>query len=670
MIASHTDETAATPVMTARAGDAASSGQPDAILIATLLICSVLPYVNTLLNGFVYDDNRQVLDNPYLKNFHFLPQIFGSTVWSFVGMQGVSNYYRPMMTFGYAVCYHVFGPLAYGFHLVNVCLHVGVVLLVYVVARRMFKSRAAAFLAALLFAIHPVHTEAVAWVAAVTSLEITFFYLLTFWLFLNMARPRGEISPWIKLATVASFALAILSKEQSLTFPLVAMVYEHFYREDCSETTLLQKARRYGEFWLMDLAYVLFRVEHLGAFAPQVQLSQLGWYPCVLSAAALVGQYLGKLFWPVKLCAYYVFQKGTSVFEPRVLAGIAALAGCAVIFAILFRRNRPASFGLIWFFATLAPVLDIRFLAGNVFAERYLYLPSVGFCWIMGWAGEKLWKSLPAERQIWRRALLGSSCALAVLLVVRVVTRNEDWRSDQTLYSQTLKVSPRATSIRENLGVVAWNHGRIDEAEKQWRIALDLAPNSPIALTNLGLVYAKRKQFQQAAHYFREAMLHKPDYTDPHLNLGSMEMDLGQFERAEWQLRAAVALSPLVPSCHNKLGKLYLKEGRLREAAEQYLQSVRAAPNFKGYDGLGNVYVQQGEPARAQQVYAAAVRVNPYDSHAHFALARIAAADGRRELALEEYSRGFETDPNNQEAKNAVQNLRASGLHEPKDSEQ
>ena len=139
----------------------------------------------------------------------------------------------------------------------------------------------------------------------------------------------------------------------------------------------------------------------------------------------------------------------------------------------------------------------------------------------------------------------GWTPTLALLLVARVVTRNRDWRSDEALYSQTLKVSPRATSIRENLGVVAWNHGNIDGAEKQWRIALNLAPNSPIALTNLGLVYAKRKQYHQAAHYFREAMLHKPDYTDPHLNLGSMEMDLGRYDQAEWQLRAAVALSPL-----------------------------------------------------------------------------------------------------------------------------
>lgn len=658
------------PAKAGRTGSQYETGRPDAFLIAALILCAALPYLNTLLNGFVYDDNRQVLDNPYLKSFHFLPQVFGTTVWSFVGMQGVSNYYRPMMTFGYAVCYHMFGPLAYGFHLVNVFLHVGVVLLVFAVARRLFKDTRVAFVAACLFAVHPIHTEAVAWVAAVTSLEVTFFYLLTFWLFLTMARPHGETSPWVKLAAVVSFALTIFSKEQALVFPLLAMIYEHFFRDDRAQTSFWQKARCYGEFWLMDLAYVLFRVDHLGAFAPQIQLSRLGWHPSVLSALALAGQYLEKLLWPAELCAYYVFHKGNSIFEPGVLAGIGTLAACLVIFVLLCRRNRTASFGFIWFFLTLAPVLDIRYLAGNVFAERYLYLPSVGFCWLMGWVGVWLWRSLSARATAWRNALLVASCVLGLLMAVRVVARNRDWRSDEALYSQTLKVSPRATNIRENLGVVAWNHGRIDEAEKEWSMALKLNPNSPITLTNLGLVYAKRKQYHLAEQYFRQAMLRKPDYTDPHLNLGSMMMDLGRFDEAEPQLRAAAALSPLTPSCHNKLGKLYLKEGRLSDAAEQFSQSVQAAQNFEGYDGLGDLYLRQQDLKRAGQAYAAAVETNPYDSSAHFGLARIAARAGRRQMALAEYARGFVTDPNNQEAKSAVQVLSASGNHGREYSEQ
>lgn len=659
----------ASPAKAARSGSRRETGKLDTLLIAALIACAALPYLNTLLSGFVYDDNRQVLDNPYLKNFHFLPQVFGTTVWSFVGMQGVSNYYRPMMTFGYAVCYHLFGPLAYGFHLANVLLHVAIVLLVFVVAGRLFTDRTIAFVAACLFAIHPIHTEAVAWVAAVTSLEVTFFYLLTFWLFLTMARPNGEVSPWMKLAAVISFALTIFSKEQALVFPLLAMLYEHFFRDDRTETTFWQKARRYGEFWLMDLAYVLFRVEHLGAFAPQIQLSRLGWYPSVLSALALVGQYLEKILWPVQLCAYYVFQKGTSIFEPRVLAGLAALTASLMIFALLYRRNRTASFGLVWFFLALAPVLDVRLLAGNVFAERYLYLPSVGFCWLVGWAGVKLWRSASARHSAWGSALLATSCAIALLMAIRVVARNRDWRSDEALYSQTLKLSPRATNIRENLGVVAWNHGRIDQATQEWRIALKLNPNSPITLTNLGLVCARRKQYEQAEHYFREAMLRKPDYTDPHLNLGSMVLDLGRLDEAERQLRAAAALSPLVPSCHNKLGKLYLKERRLPEAEAQFLQSVRAEPNFEGYDGLGDVYLEQLDLKRAGRAYAAAAGINPYDSRAHFGLARIASDAGQRKIALAEYARGFETDPNNLEAKSAVKVLRTNSNDEREDSE-
>ena len=317
----------------------------------------------------------------------------------------------------------------------------------------------------------------------------------------------------------------------------------------------------------------------------------------------------------------------------------------------------------------LAPVLDIRYLAGNVFAERYLYLPSVGFCWLAGWAGVKLWRSLAGQHNTWRSALAAAACALGLLMAVRVAARNRDWRTDVALYTQTLEVSPRATNIRENLGVVAWNHGRIDEAEKQWNIALKLNPDSPITLTNLGLVYAKRKEYRKAEDYFRKAMLHKPDYTDPHLNLGSLMMDLGRLQEAEWQLRAAVALSPLVPSCHNKLGKLYLKEGRLREATEQFSQSVAVAPNFEGYDGLGVIYLGQRDLSLARQAYEAAARVNPYDSRAHFGLGRIAAMSGLRRVALSEYSRGFETDPNNQEAKNAVQTLRTSEADERKDSE-
>src|SRR5271167_625183 len=128
-------------------------------LVLVLVLGALAPYANTLLNGFVYDDNTQVMNNPYIQNFHHLREIFTTTVWSYIGTQGVTNYYRPMMTAGYLVCYRMFGPLAYGFHLANVLLHAAVVCALFFAAWSLLERRDAAFASALIFALHPIHSE-------------------------------------------------------------------------------------------------------------------------------------------------------------------------------------------------------------------------------------------------------------------------------------------------------------------------------------------------------------------------------------------------------------------------------------------------------------------------------------------------------------------------------
>ena len=140
-----------------------------------------------------------------------------------------------MMTLGYLICYKLFGVRAYGFHLVSLLLHVLVVCLVFVLTERLTGDRVWAFVAGALFALHPIHTESVAWVAAVTDLELTVFYLLTFGFFLAVARPGGGRSERTLVAMGFAFILALLSKEQAMTLPALATVYEHFYREVAPE---------------------------------------------------------------------------------------------------------------------------------------------------------------------------------------------------------------------------------------------------------------------------------------------------------------------------------------------------------------------------------------------------------------------------------------------------
>jgi Tfp pilus assembly protein PilF len=655
-------------------------------------LLALLPYANTLQNGFVYDDNHEVVTNPYIRSFHHVGDIFSTRILQHLGARGATNYYRPISIFGFLICYQLFGLLPYGFHLANLLLHAAIVCVVFGLGQRLFRDQWLAFIAAAIFALHPIHTESVAWVSGVTDLELAVFYLAAFWFFLASARPQGTRSEWAQLGMVGSFALALLSKEQAATLPLAAMLYEHFYRGDRERTTWRQKGSRYGALWLLVVVYVLFRIRFFGAFAPVTLTQHVSWYEAILSAAPLAGEYLWKMIWPVHLIAYYPFHKSVTPLDPRVLGGVAALGLCALAFAALWKRHRRVSFGFVWFFLNLAPVLNSRWLGPNVFTERYLYLPSVGLCWVAAWGILRVWNgaaaraslhtdagltpSLPAPlpqggegrvtarrvslRQVAFAGLLG---VIAVLALVRIVDRNRDWRDDATYYRVTLAAVPEAASLRLNLGAVYWNRMQPDAAEREWKMALAAAPPSAQLLTNLGLVDVEKKQYDEAIDYFQRAMRLRPNYTDAHLNLGRVYVAEGKSAEAELQLRAAVALAPLSVESRNELGSFYFAAGRLGDAAAQYQASVASIPNPRAYDALGDIAALQGQPEASERAYCQAIRLDEFDARGHFGLAAIFAAKGQVKEAVGQYRAGLSVDPRNSQAQIALQRLTSNSSH-------
>lgn len=651
-----TSQHAGTRVNVKLFGQGAANG---ATVYGLLILGSVLPYLNTLFNGFVYDDNTQVLNNPYVRSFHHLPQIFLTNVWSFTGAEGVTNYYRPLMTLGYLFCYQYFGPLAYGFHLVNIVFHAAVVCALYKVTAKMYARGDMAFGAAILFALQPIHTESVAWIAAVTDLELTLFFLLAFGFYLSLGDGPAQRTALVQTGMAGSFVLAILSKEQALMLPVLATTYEHLYRGDRHETSWRQKLSRYGALWVLGFIYLLFRIIFLGAPAPVLQKPGLTWPQAFLSALALVGMYLWKLVWPVRLCAFYVFHKSASLIDPRALLGGAATVLCVAIFLVLWKRDRTASFGLVWFFVTIAPVLNARWMAANVFAERYLYLPSVGFCWAAAWGGLALWRRMELAGGPWRKVLAATAGAIALLCLGRIVTRNRVWRNNEALFTDTLAASPDAYLIRNNLGVVYWDRGEVKRAESEWLNSLAEAPQNPVILNNIGMVYTAQKHYERAVEIFRRAIRLKANYTDPRMNLGLAFAQMGRKDLAEREYRAAVDLSPLDYRARNLLGKIYLDSGRTAEAQNQFLLSAESVPNSFAYDKLGDLYAKQGVAENAERDFRASIALDAYDSHAHFALARIDEAKGRLRDALAEYQAGFLSDPTNRTALAAWGRLRA-----------
>ena len=301
---------------------ARQNGDPLAVLF--LILLAALPYLNTLANTFVYDDRQQVLENPYIHSFRYLGRIFGSTVWTFEGAQGATNYYRPLMTFAYLLAYKAFGLIPFGFHLMNLALHIAVVLLVFAVAERLFRDRLLSLVAAGLFALHPIHTESVAWIAGITDLELSVFFLLTFLLYLRLARigiQRRAILALLysnpdRLSLLPSFQGASAGPARSAD-----RLRTFLSSRRRAKSHFLEKFRRYLPLCLAAAAYLVFRRFVLGGFAPAIWRPAMPWSSVLLSAVALIGGYLWKLLWPAHLMAFYVFHESNSIRDPRVLGG-------------------------------------------------------------------------------------------------------------------------------------------------------------------------------------------------------------------------------------------------------------------------------------------------------------------------------------------------------------
>jgi tetratricopeptide (TPR) repeat protein len=545
------------------------------------------------------------------------------------------------------------------FHLVNLALNLLVVLLLFLVTRRMFNDRWLAFVAAALFAIHPIHSESVAWIAAVTDLELALFYLLTFWFFLGLSLWRGRRLILGELSMVASFALALLAKEPAVTLVVLATLYEHSCREDRKETSVPIKLSRYGPLWLLLFVYLIVRTHFVGGLAGRSQFPDMGPDTVIFSALALAGQYVWKLFWPATLCAFYAFHMSTTLSDPRVIAGAVALMVLALLIVFFWNRARLVSFGLLFFFLNLAPVLYAPWMAANVFTERYLYLPSVGFCWALGWAGVSLWRAMTRHSAAWRALLLIFAVALAALGTLRIIRRNRDWRDDETLYKATLAVQPHAYIMHINLAAIYLDREDLKDAEQELRAADKDAPDYPLILSDYGLLYLKLKRYDDALGYLIRCILKNPKEPQPHLYLALVYDQTGHAENAEKEYLTAINLSPLSIRAHAGLGEFYFDHGRLQEAEKQFQESLGAGRTLRAYWGLGLVYWREGRYAEAEHAFREAQALQPSSARAHILLGLLYTDTKRNREALRELQTGLKSEPDNPQALEALKELQS-----------
>jgi len=626
----------------------------SANILGFLLLLAFVVYANGLRNDFVYDDHSQIEQNSYLQSFHFVRQILTTNMFSFQGAEGQSNYYRPVVMLGYLLANKAFAGEPFGFHLVNLLLNCAVVFLVFAVTREIFRDQTIALVSGALFALHPVHSEAVDWVAAVNELELAAFLLLSFLLYLRLRESGGGRRGWLYVAMVGSYGLALFSKEQAILFPILVTAYEHFWSRQAGSTRFGEKVRHYTGFWVAAGVYLAIRVRFLGAIAPVPPLRPVTTKEVVFTAFALFGQYMRKLVWPFPLIAYYPTHKSASWHEPRVLLGIGVALALIVLLIVLWRKRRIYAFALLWILVLISPVLNVRVLPASYMGERYLYLPSVGFCWLLSGPMLAIWTKW-AKPSAYRRAVLGAAAALlAVVCSVAIWGRTGVWHDDKTFLSTMLRDQPGAYYLRTNYAGWEWAEGDKTAALRDWKQAIKERPDNFLAYSEMGRAMATEGKFEEALADLSKSIEIKPTHTAAYMYRGQVYLAMNKRAQAEADLKKATELAPLNTSAQNILGNLYLSEGRVGEARERFEASLESRDTVGAWSGLAECMVRGRDAGDAERACRRAQQLYERDPRGHACMGMVYLSRGQLAEAEMEYRIVLALNPTDPAARQAL----------------
>lgn len=518
-----------------------------------IILISAAVYANTAKGGFVWDDRGTIIANKSLRSIESIPSFYLSDQWKPTG-NPAAPYYRPVINTLWLMEFQLWGENPAGYHLTNIFLHALLSFLFYRLCKKILKSETAAFWAAAIFAVHPIHSENVAWITGVGYLACALFIVSSL-LFYVQFRERGSVSA-LSLS-VFLYACAVFSIEYALMFPFILLAYEH-----------LAQGRRIAAkhllpFVLVPVFYIVAR-ELIGVLHPVTDVSL---YRRVLTAAVILAGYLQAFFAPYTLKVFYDIRPVTTLYSREVIAGLVA-AALILLTGYLYKREKRAFFGLAWFIFFLFPAANIvAVIKPQMIALRYLYIPSMGLAMFSGVYFEKFFR---------RRAVL--PILVVALLSLKTVTQNGYWQSEIVLYEKMVQDAPNAALVRNNLGVAYLEAGAKQKAVREFRRAVELDSRNGFALFNLGNTYQELNDIDSAVPYLRRAIALNPSDSRSYNALGVAYKKAGRFGEALAAFTGALAYKPDNYEAHYNMANLLYAEGQRDAAMVHYREFLRLAP--------------------------------------------------------------------------------------------
>ncbi len=627
------------------------------IFLPLLGLITFVVYSGTLSFDFVWDDWPQIVNSPIIRSWSNLPRAFGSDLWYHVARHQV--YYRPLFVAWSMLNYALFGLRPWGWHLGAVVLYVGAVLSVFWLARKLGLEYWTAALATLIFALHPIHIESVAWISAASDTMVAMFAALAFVAFLNGRLPAGNKKVAWHLASLALLMCALLTKEMAVAF--TALVAMYAWLNPVDEDKRASWARNLRGAALESIPYATVTLAY-GLLRKYALLNSGGQFDTghdaldVAKTLPLVlGSYLRHLLFPVGLTGLYYTPYVTSEIFKHIILPSAALGAVSVGLWYWNRRekNSTVAFAAWWLLLGLAPALYLpNFRNGDFVRDRYIYLPSIGFA-ILAAKGLRL---LPSMRAWSAKSLqVGATVALCSFYVVASLSQQVYWGSGFLVLLRGQSLYSRSPVVMVGLANEYSERGAHDKAIELAQEAVREHPEHVEALQALAETNIRAGHFEEGRTWLERFLAANPDFLKSETGMAAvagMYGQMGDFDRALAYCDKILAKDPNLYSALYNCGNTHMLAGKYAEAERLLSQAIEVVPQDaapKHY--LGRTLLQDGRNQEAQPYLEAAVAMDPKVWDYHYWLAKSLERSGNIAAARAEYRQALRLNQSSTEVR-------------------
>lgn len=629
-----------------------------------LALLVMLIYWQNLHHGFVYfDDDRYVFQNTHVQKGLTLENVMLAFTTG-----DVSNWH-PLTWISYFIDYDIWGLNPAGYHLTNLLLHLASACLLFEWLRRALVAggitvgEGRCVLVAALFAVHPLHVESVAWIAERKDVLSTFFWFLACLFYVAYVLRPGF---WRYMLMVTTCAFALMSKPMAVTLPFTLLLLDYWPLGRTQTASPLHRP----VWWLfiekaplfalsLGSGIVTLLVQRGGGSVMSLERFPIGMR--LLNASYAYAWYCLKAFWPSRLAVFYPHPEHSL----SVLAAVASLCllMALTVLAVLCRRKEPAFlFGWLWFLGTLVPVIGIVQVGLQGMADRYTYVPLVGFSIAVIWVCADVLKAAKAERAL--SPALGTICV--GLLTTASCFQAAYWHDSFTLFERALKVTGKNGLIHYNLGVVLLHEKRYEESIQEFATSIAIDSSRANAHNNLGAALHAMGRIEQAVPHFEEALRIDPTHSAANYNLGSALTRLGRDAEALHPLKEAIHLDPQNIEAFYNLGNALMNTGNLDEAERTYRHVLQLdSKHLDARLNLGNTLLRAGRVPEAIEMYQWVIRENPTRVDARINLGHAYAAIGAHKEALEAFREAARLDPKNADVSGNIKIIESALCEKP-----